>query len=421
LDRVRLILYCDYIISFCLCLAVFCIPFAKAGVETFIWMAIFIWILKRVLGYRGESLGKMLPKTELNMVIGIFLIVNLLSMIFSANFGLSLRGFFGKIFKFIAIYFMIIETMNTKKRLRNLLIAIIASVVLLMSDAGAQYFTGRDFLRGYEFARLRASFATVNGFGAWLIVVMPLLCGILISEGIFNKKIRPFLVALIGLSAACLLMTYSRGAWLGFTFSLLFVVSYYIRRLSLKAKITTISLAVFLFTALYFLPQPIKIKSAIIVNKFLKSGEPSIGKRMRSITSLEDLSNKFRINFWKESIAIIEDYPLTGCGLNTYSIVARNYKVSEFGGIYPHNSILQMAAETGLLGISAFLLILITLFRLGMKKLKESNDYLVLYCLAAVLAFFTHSFFDNLLFSLPLVVLFWFTLGLTVAVIKIES
>ena len=81
-----------------------------------------------------------------------------------------------------------------------------------------------------------------------------------------------------------------------------------------------------------------------------------------------------RIVLWKEAIAIIKDHPFLGCGLNTYSIVAPKYKIAEGGGIYPHNSYLQMAAETGLLGLGAFLWIIIILFRTSLSNLKKISN-----------------------------------------------
>ena len=95
-------------------------------------------------------------------------------MIFSTNFGLSLRGFFGKELKFLVIYFMLVEVINSKERLRNVLITIVASAVLMIADAGAQYFFGVDFIRGYPWQRLSASFAFASGFAGWLIVIIPL-------------------------------------------------------------------------------------------------------------------------------------------------------------------------------------------------------------------------------------------------------
>ena len=420
LNNDKIILYCDRAIVACLCLLIFCLPFAKAGVETFVWLAIFLWILKRVLGYRAKALWGMFPKTELNKALGVFIAVNAISTIFSVNLGLSLRGFFGKELKFMAIYFMLVEVINSRERLINILISIIASAVLITADAAIQYFSGEDLLRGYQFEKFTASFASSNGFAGWLIVIILLFLGMLTVDRIIGKKLKVLLPILIILLLSCLLMTYSYGAWLGFSIGIFLMACYIIKNSILKIKILCLSVGICLVAIFLFIPQPIKAKVKAMgrINfKFVQT----INEKIKSIVKTKEGSILIRVDLWKESLMIIRDYPLTGCGLNTYSIVARRYKTFEGGGIYPHNSFLQMAAETGLLGLTAFLWILFIFFKMGVQRLNKKNNTLMLGLLAGILAFLVHSFFDTHLYALQLVVLFWFILGLTVAVIKLES
>ena len=79
----------------------------------------------------------------------------------------------------------------------------------------------------------------------------------------------------------------------------------------------------------------------------------------------------------------------------------------------------EMAAETGLFGLFAFFWILLIFFKIGLGYLSRKKDYLVLGFLSGILAFLVHAFFDTHLYSLQLVVLFWFMFGLTAAVIKL--
>jgi O-antigen ligase len=114
---------------------------------------------------------------------------------------------------------------------------------------------------------------------------------------------------------------------------------------------------------------------------------------------------------------------LFGCGLNTYSKVVKDYKNFEFGEQYPHNSFLQKTAETGLLGLFAFLLVLFSFFMVSVRHilLYANNNTLVLGLLSGISAFLLHGFFESNLYALQLVVLFWFMLGLTMAVINLEK
>lgn len=420
MDRRKIILYCDWAIIACLCLLIFCLPFAKAGVETFTWTALFLWMLKRIFGYRADSLWGFIPRTELNKALGIFIAINALSMIFSTNFGLSLRGFFGKELKFLAVYFMMVEVINSRNRLRNVLIMIIASALLITADAAVQYFRGVDFIRGYEWMLLRASFSTRNGFAAWLIVIIPLFLGLLMIGKSINKGLKVLLLVLVVALLLCLLVTFVRGAWFGFIVSILLMVGFVFNKFALKIKLFYLSIGVGLLIIFLILPQPIKSKIKTIGRFNFKTSD-TINARIKSTTNITEPGVNIRIKLWKEALRMIKDYNFTGSGLNTYSIVARNYKSFYWGGVYPHNSYLQMAAETGLFGLVAFFWVLFIFFKIGLRYLSQNRDFLVLGLLSGILAFLVHAFFDNHLYALQFVVLFWYMLGLTTAVIRLRQ
>ena len=410
---------CDQTIAYCLCFLIFCLPFAKAGIGIFTAFAFLLWILKRILGYRTNGLWGMIPKTELNRALGIFILINVISVIFSVDYGLSLRGFFCKELKFIVIFFMVIEVINSKQRLRYVLITTIASAALMVADAGVQYFRGADFLRGYYGARLSASFSAANLFAGWLIVIIPLFLGLLATDKVRGKILKTLLSILIILLLVCLIMTYSRGGWLGFIIGISLMFGYFFKKLSSKTRLSCLLICVSLLTLFLVLPQSLRNKVTAIGNIDLKYSM-TINERIK--LTLKNNVNDFpvRLNLWKESLRIIKGYPFVGCGLNTYSKVARDYKSFEHGGMYPHNCYLQRAAETGLLGLFTFLWVLFIFFKTGLRHLKKRRDALVLGLLSGILAFLVQAFFDTHLYSLQLVVLFWFMLGLTIAVIKLE-
>ena len=221
----KVFIYFDRVILSCLCLLILFLPFKKAGVEIFAWSAFFLWLLKKILEYIIGARRPILLKTELNKPLGVFIAINLLSLVFSVNHGLSLRGFFGKELKFMAIYFMLVETINSKERLKVVLVTIIASALLILADAWAQYFMGVDFINHIPLARLTASFLNPNGFAGWLIVMIPLFCGLLGTGKFLGKTGKGVLFILIMMLSVCLLLTYTRGAWLGLAVANRFAVN----------------------------------------------------------------------------------------------------------------------------------------------------------------------------------------------------
>ena len=404
----------------CLCISFFCIPFAKAGMETFIWVSIFLWVLKRVFGYRAQSVWGMLPETKLNKALGVFVLANIISAIFSTHFGLSLRGLFGKELKFIIIYFMLIETITSRRRFKAVLTAIIASASLMVIDAAVQYYGGIDFLRGHGWARLTASFVSANGFAAWLIVIIPLLSGLLWAGKFIGRGLKVFLLALSVLLLICLLMTYSRGAWLGFVIGFSLLGWYIFKSFSLKARLLCLLSIAGLLTVFLVFPQSLRTLLEATGDASFKTGI-TLKTRFDSMVKTSGGSNSIRFSLWSEGFNIAKDYPLTGCGLNTYSKVGMRYRQFGEGGGYPHNSFLHMAAEIGLLGLFAFLWFIFTFFKAGFLIFKKTRSFILLGILSGILAFLIHAFFDTHLYSLQLVVLFWFMLGLAVSVMNLED
>ena len=168
----------------------------------------------------------------------------------------------------------------------------------------------------------------------------------------------------------------------------------------------------------FVIPNPIKDRF-LITFPFLVQN--SIKSRIYSVLTFVEPT---RSSLWREAIAIVKDFPVFGCGLNTYSIVAPAYKRAAVeAGIYPHNSYLQMAAEMGIVGLSAFLWLIFRLFMSSLKNLKNIKDGLysnvLIGLLAGLAGFLVHSFFDVNLYALQLVTLMWFIMGLIMAVQRI--
>lgn len=432
MTREKLFLSFDRAITASLCILIFCLPMAKAGIGIFTGLAFLFWVAKRVLGYRTNGgLWGMIPKTELNKVLGAYIIINALSVILSVDYGLSLRGFFCKELKFIALCFMIVEVINSKQRLKSILFTIIASAALIAADAGVQYFRGIDFLKGYAMhydangGRITASFPNPNGFAGWLIITIPLFFGLLATNKIIGKTVKALLAILTALLFICLLMTFSRAAWVGFIISIFIIVCHYLSRVVPKIKMMPLFLGIYVLAAFLCFPEPIKIKIQSIVGARF-SGYETLNERIKSVAKIDHITNLIRVNFWKESFKIIKDYPLSGSGLNTYSKVVKDYKnfeYVEYGEGYPHNSFLQKTTETGIPGLLSFLLVIFSFFITSIQHIfyAHKNNNLLVGFSAGIAAFLVQSLFDNNLYALQLVVLFWFMLGLAIAVNKLEN
>ena len=411
-----------------LCVMIFTLPFSKSMLEIFFTVMLVSWVLGRILSYKSGILLADLFRpvsTPLNLPLYLFALLGFLSIFVSPSIFLSLRAFFSKFLKVIIFYFIIVETVDSKKKVAAILITFLFSAIITGSDGIFQLIRGIDFIRQYPLMsdRVTGSFNNQNNLAAWLTIVVPLSsCLLYFSSKSLSKKIRPLLFFLTLILIVCLVLTYTRGAWIAVMLSL--ILTGILK--SKKLAIITILTVTLLF---YFSTKPIKERTVSIAkgpelaaSLLFSSSTKSIKERTLSIPTGSG-SEVHRAILWQEAVAIIKDFPFLGCGLNTYSIVAPKYKIAEGGGIYPHNSYLQMAAETGLLGLGAFLWIIITVFKTSWGNLKKINDKfynaLSIGLLAGLFAFLAHSFVDTNFYSLQFRYLMWFVIGLIVAVQRI--
>jgi O-antigen ligase len=124
-------------------------------------------------------------------------------------------------------------------------------------------------------------------------------------------------------------------------------------------------------------------------------------------------SGLMRLNYWKETLEISWKHLLTGQGIGNFSLPLSRYA---------HNSYLQLLAETGIPGLSAFLLFLGSVAVAVKKATKLSNErYLIACVFCSSLAFL----FDNLVdfsFFLPEVSLLWWgIMGLLYSMCRLDT
>jgi len=387
----------DEISAWSLYLMIFALPFAKSIIEITIVTALISLISKKVI-----QREKPFDMSVINLLLGLFLIASLVSLFNTSYMNLSLRALFSKSFKFAALFLITQQIINTKKKLNRFCITAAISCGIVVLDGLLQYYIFHfDLLHlyhtfGYSAGSLgapTASFPFPNDYAAWLIVfIFPVGAYAFFGKGkLLKTVIASFLLAGLFYSLA---LTRVKGALIGFF----------------------ISLGIFLF---------IKLKKlGIILLPFLLVAVLLINIS-RSADFLTIGSAKDRGVILQNSWEIFKKHPVIGNGLNTFFVEYREIRSDEDKGkrgSYAHNCYLQMAADTGLFGLTAFLAfvgaIIVKAF-LFLRRVKDDLDYfLVLGLTLGIIAFLIHSAVDTNLYSLPLAALFWLSLGILMSIIN---
>ncbi len=393
----------DSIAEWSIYIMIFVLPFSKSLIEVTIITALAGIIIKKCLA--GE---KVFNKNAISIALCIFLLASLVSICNSQYMALSLRAFFAKILKFAALFLAVTEIINTRKKLTNFIIIALASCALILIDGLVQYFfTHIDLLHSYPSFNFEwtkpyflgvptASFPYPNDFAAWMLIfIFPVGTYLLFCKKEWLKS--SFAAVIFVVLLYSLILTKVRGAWASLIGALGALAL-------LKPKTIGIILLIIL------------ILGAVLVHKELVP----YAMNLTSINARETI--------WQAGWTIFKEHPIIGNGVNTFFNkfkMARQDEDRGKKGSYAHNCYLQMACDTGLFGLLAFLLFVAAVLLKSFRSLRSAKDpflySLILGISLGLVAFLLHSAVDTNLYSLPLAALFWLSAGVLLSVIKLNE
>ncbi len=317
-------------------------------------------------------------KTALDFPILAFWLMCAMSTMFSVNRTLSLFGGYKRYEDFITLtgycllYFIVVNHVKEKRQLNQLLTVLLISISIISAYGILQHF-GIDFVKVGGQVDLTRSFSTIGNavfLGSLLTLLLPVAVSRFVSS--LTPRGRCFSSVAVVLIFTCLLFTYSRAGWLGFLVAILFW-AVFIRKKTLRGnKVWVVSLCLFLIL--------ITIFGSSIKSPWLEQTQ-LVTERAVSSIELGSGSVRTRIVYWQATAQLIVKKPWLGFGPDTMSLVYSRYFSPQFRAVEPgaridkaHNEFLQVGATTGLLGLTAYLLILLMFFYAAIDSLKAASD-----------------------------------------------
>lgn len=292
------------------------------------------WFLRSRIDahYKIRSLPFDVPVT-------IFLLIGALSVFMSSacSFELiynycSLVGIYG------LTYLIVGQTIHTPAQIKLVAQTLGTSAILVVLWGFFQFVFGVDvadvkWTDPEAFPELRKRiFSTLenpNVLAGYLDVFICLALGLLAKVERRSQKI--VLIAVILMFAACLMMTYSRGAFL----TIAVIIAGYGLLKNWRVLI--------IFAA---------------VTGLIAYNDTTFVNRILSAFTMGDTSESMRVGIWVSTIAMISDHPFAGIGWGAYQYVypQYNYYVADANIIiyHAHNIYLNYAAEIGIVGALAF-------------------------------------------------------------------
>jgi len=371
----------------------FSLPISIALVEFCAVLMLFSFIGRQVIKPNFKYL-KFWP----NIFLLFFLLFSLISLFNSGQYlGKSLNALFGKWLQYLGICIIAQDIAYDKKIFKKGLLSFLFGATLAVFSGLSQYFFGFEFLRQRNLVltnkgmrAITSSFVHYNGFGGYLVVVLSFLFGFLLSTKKFRVK-ASFLLILTIFSAVAVLLTLSRGSWIGLSAAFILLLIFSGRNIIRLSPIFLTLVVMFLL--------------------------PTFHERLIFIFKEGGDSDRFR--YWLSAWRMISEHPFLGMGVGTFmanfSKFLPNSNVS-----YAHNCYLQIWAEAGIFSLISFLGFIFSFAYLCIKKFLVSQDFLLLGLLAGIVGFLVHSFFEVNFYSLQLAVLFWVWVGLAISRIQNE-
>jgi len=136
----------------------------------------------------------------------------------------------------------------------------------------------------------------------------------------------------------------------------------------------------------------------------------SLISRFNSI-DLNENSSTERLTFYKDSFSILKSKPIFGGGGGTWKALYLKYQSLPYNSTEAHNYFLQTMVETGIIGITIFILLILA-FVVHLLRAWKKKDTLTISILFSILALLVHSGLDfNFSFhSIPII--FWTLISL---------
>jgi O-antigen ligase len=283
--------------------------------------------------------------------------------------------FSGSFIRCIVMFVIIVNVVRTEARLKGLLLLAIVSALWLSVGAINDYRLGLLTVEGYRASGVGAGlFGNTNDMALHVVTILPICIALMFgSRSVFGKVAYGILATIM---VAAVVLSYSRGAFLGLVVVLIFLAL----RIGRHHR-TGIVIAILLITSalLLFAPGKYGMRLVSIVFPSLDTSGSADNRR----------GELFR------SLYLAIRHPLLGIGMGNYQ------PEMSLTGKVTHNAYTQVGAEMGLVALVLYTMFIVTpLKKLGQIVRQATGEtggshyyYLAVGLQASLLAYMVSSFF----------------------------
>jgi putative inorganic carbon (HCO3(-)) transporter len=391
--------FLEYLIEHCILAVTFFLPLSLKMSSGFLGLGALLWVGKMIVMRKMDF-----KATPFDIGIALLIVLSASSIWASPDREFSFYNYYNLMGRYILIYYLAVNNIRSSDQVKRLVWAMLISAVVVSLYGFHQYFFGAnvsamEWVDGEQFPDLKMRvFSTLenpNLLAGFLVTMMAIASGMgYKSDTVKSKMIFASLVILFG---GCLVLTYSRGAWI----SLLAIIGMYGVLCNRK-----------IFWLLLLLP---------VIGFF---AHDALLERLMSIMNPTDTSSTLRLALWESTIAMIMDKPFFGIGWGAYWMVYPDYDFfinnPNTKIFHAHNMYLNIAAEIGIPGLLTFLSMMYGHIRLALSSIGGAAQHwssgVMLGIVGAICGLIVNGFTDYVLFNIQLSMLFWLLNALIVVV-----
>lgn len=285
--------------------------------------------------------------TPLNAPIFVYMLINIVSSLLGLLEGrLNHKAsffFLLKYFEYFLLFFMVANNLTTFRQARRY------TVMLLVVCLAVCLFAWQQIPAG---GRTTTPFESEAGepatLAAYLQIMMSIMAGFILNAVSFKHFIA--MSGIFVMAAIVFVFTMSRGAWLSFIPMYMTIV---FNARKWRAPMMAI-LVVVLISLPFILPER-------VIKRAQETFAPEKAVRVMGRHMVIAESAAERINAWPIAIERLKVKPILGWGVPA--------------GIVVDNQYTRILGETGLLGMAAFIWIIATLYKVGIRCYRTTENY----------------------------------------------
>ena len=296
------------------------------------------------------------------VLLGYFAVAVIASTLFNVPTGAAIRELM-RLTSYLAFYYAVVDWVRTENDLKGVLHALLISTVAVALFGLYQFLIGgysalyealypiqEEALKNPPWSgRITSFLSHYNGTAAYLNMVVP-FC-IVLALRARDRVTRLLSRGCLVLSSLALVLTQSRGGLLAYV-AILLVSAYYLAP-NLGARVRWMAVA-----ALF------SIAGAVLAG--------SIFERLSGVDSFTEIT---RLAIWAGAWLIFMGHPVAGIGYGNFkTVLAATISVPDGFMLDAHNLYLELLAETGILGLAAFAMLIVICLRYARRMQRQSQD-----------------------------------------------